>query len=63
MSLRGFLFDGIHYLIGAVIVVLLVYSLIQIHSYFSKDNIKIYIPKPSNTNTLLQNLVSPGTRL
>lgn len=63
MSLQGMFFDGIHYLIGAVIVVLLVYSLIQIHSYFSKDNIKIYIPKPSNTNTLLQNLVGSGTRL
>jgi len=63
MSIQGMFFDGIHYLIGAIIVVILVYILIQLHCYFSKDNIKIYVPKSSNTNALLQNLVSSGTRL
>jgi hypothetical protein len=63
MSIQGIFFDGIHYLIGAIIVVLLVYSLIYLHCYFSKDNIKIHVPKPSNTSALLQNLVSSGTRL
>jgi hypothetical protein len=37
------IFDIIHYLIGLLIVGLLVWSLIQIHNYFSKDNIPIEV--------------------
>lgn len=35
------IFDLIHYLIGLLIVSFLVWALIQVHNYFSKDNIKI----------------------
>jgi hypothetical protein len=35
------MFDLIHYLIGLLIVAFLVWALIQVHNYFSKDNIKI----------------------
>lgn len=31
--------DAFHYLIGIIILVFLLWSLIQIHNYFSKDNI------------------------
>ena len=34
-------FDLIHYLIGLLIVSFSIWALIQVHSYFSKDNIKI----------------------
>jgi hypothetical protein len=34
-------FDLLHYLIGLLIVSLSIWILIQIHTYFSKDNIKI----------------------
>jgi hypothetical protein len=37
------IFDLIHYLIGLVIVGLLVWLLIKIHLYFSKDNIPIEV--------------------
>ena len=37
------IFDLFHYLIGFLIVGLLVYLLIQIHNYFSKDNIPIEV--------------------
>ncbi len=48
MSIRGIFFDGIHYLIGMIIVVILVYSVIQLHNHFSKDNVSIPVPKSSN---------------
>jgi hypothetical protein len=48
MSIRGIIFDGIHYLIGMIIVVVLVYSVIQIHNHFSKDNVSIPLPKSSS---------------
>ena len=35
------IFDLIHYLIGILIVAFLIWALIQVHTYFSKDNIKI----------------------
>lgn len=38
--------DGLHYLIGLLIVAFLIYCVIQIHNYFSKDNIPIKVPKP-----------------
>jgi hypothetical protein len=30
--------DAFHYLIGIIIVVFLLWGLIQVHNYFSKDN-------------------------
>lgn len=44
------IFDIIHYLIGLLIVSLLVWSLIQIHKYFSKDNIPIEVLTNMNTS-------------
>jgi len=44
-SLHNVFNDGISYLIGMAIVVLLVYTVIQIHKYFSKDNKPIKVPK------------------
>jgi cell division septal protein FtsQ len=40
------IFDLIHYLIGIIILVFILWLLIQTHNYFSKDNIRI-----ANTNT------------
>ena len=37
------IFDIIHYIIGLIILGIIVWVLIQIHNYFSKDNI-IIIP-------------------
>ena len=34
-------FDLIHYLIGLLLVAFLIWVIIQVHTYFSKDNIKI----------------------
>ena len=59
MKLLGVFLDAMHYLIGAVIVVTLIYTLIQIHNHFSKDNIKIHVPKTTNVNPVVQNL--PGS--
>ena len=39
------LVDIMHYLIGILIVVFLVWSLIKIHNYFSKDNLPIELLK------------------
>jgi hypothetical protein len=35
------IFDLIHYLIGLLIVAFSIWAIIQLHNYFSKDNIKI----------------------
>jgi hypothetical protein len=35
------IFDIIHYLIGIIILVFLLWAIIQTHNYFSKDNIKL----------------------
>jgi large-conductance mechanosensitive channel len=35
------IFDMIHYLIGFIILGFLIWLIIQIHNYFSKDNISI----------------------
>ena len=35
------IFDLIHYLIGLLIVAFSIWVIIQVHNYFSKDNIKI----------------------
>ena len=51
MSIRGIFFDGIHYLIGIIIVVILVYSVIQLHNHFSKDNVSIPVSKLSGSST------------
>ena len=51
MSIRGIIFDGIHYLIGMIIVVILVYSVIQLHNHFSKDNVSIPVPKSNMSAT------------
>ena len=45
LSLHNVFNDGLRYLIGISIVVLLVYTVIQIHNYFSKDNKPIKVPK------------------
>ena len=61
MNILGLLFDGIHYLIGIIIVCLLVCSIIKIHNYYSKDNIKIQVPPSvaaTNTSSQLQSQMS-----
>lgn len=40
--------DMFHYLIGIIIVVFLLWSLIQVHNYFSEDNISISISQITN---------------
>jgi hypothetical protein len=35
--------DGLHYLIGLVIVAFIIYTVIQLHNHFSKDNIPIKV--------------------
>lgn len=40
--------DAIHYLIGLIIVAFLVWTLIQIHNYFSKDNIPLEVLLSTN---------------
>jgi hypothetical protein len=37
------IFDLFHYLIGLIIIGFLLWSLIQIHNYFSKDNVSLEI--------------------
>jgi hypothetical protein len=44
--------DGLHYLIGLVIVAFIIYAVIQLHNHFSKDNIPI---KVSNKKISSQN--------
>jgi hypothetical protein len=55
--------DGLHYLIGMIIVTFLVYAFIQTHKYFSKDNIPIIVPKaqplPLLVNQQQQQLSKP----
>ena len=41
--------DGLHYLIGLVIVAFIIYAVIQIHNHFSKDN----VPIPNQTTNNL----------
>ena len=47
MDILGLLFDGIHYLIGMIIVCLLVCAIIKVHNHYSRNN--IVIPVPTNT--------------
>jgi len=35
------IFDMIHYLIGLLIVIFLIWTLVQIHNYFSKEKVPI----------------------
>ena len=42
-------FDLLHYLIGLLIVCFLVWTLIQVHNHFSKDNVPIPNQTPNNT--------------
>ena len=44
MDILGLLFDGIHYLIGMIIVCLLVCVIIKLHNHYSRDNIIIPVP-------------------
>jgi len=51
--------DGLHYLIGLVIVAFIIYAVIQIHNHFSKDNIPIKVSNkkvnsPSNSPNQMQ---------
>ena len=43
--------DAFHYLIGIIIVVFLLWCLIQVHNYFSKDNITISISQITDVMT------------
>jgi len=43
------IFDLIHYLIGLLIVTFFVWTIIQIHNHFSKDNVPIPNQTPNNT--------------
>ena len=52
MDILGLLFDGIHYLIGMIIVCFLVCVIIKLHNHYSKDNITIHV-SPSVPNPLL----------
>jgi hypothetical protein len=45
MDILGFLFDGIHYLIGIIIVCFLVCIIIKVHNYYSRNN--IILPTPN----------------
>lgn len=49
------IFDMIHYLIGLLIVGFLVWTLIQTHEYFSKNNIPIETLINSNSNSNIIN--------
>lgn len=42
------IFDLIHYFIGLLIVILLVWSIIKLHLYFSKDNVPIDVLLKNN---------------
>ena len=44
------IFDMMHYLIGLLIVAFLIWALIQIHNYFSKE--KVPIPSQTSLNPL-----------
>ena len=61
-GLTGLFLDAMHYLISVVIVVILIYTLIQIHNHFSKNNVKIHVPKSSNVNPVLPNLPGSASR-
>lgn len=47
--------DLFHYLIGLIIVFTILWFLIQVHNYFSKDNIPI-VPVPYSSVTLGQQI-------
>jgi hypothetical protein len=54
MDILGLLFDGIHYLIGMIIVCLLVCTIIKLHNHYSKDNIVILVPPSAPPNSAIQ---------
>lgn len=54
MNILGFLFDGIHYLIGMIIVCFLVCAIIKVHNHYSKNNIIISVPTNSTLATGVQ---------
>lgn len=43
------IFDLLHYLIGILIVGLLIWTIIQIHNHFSKNNVPLPNQTPNNT--------------
>lgn len=45
--------EAIHYLIGGLIVIFLLFIIIKIHNYFSKDNIVIYVRPAPVGNSML----------
>jgi hypothetical protein len=42
--------DGLHYLIGLIIVAIIIYIVIQLHNHFSKDNIPIKVSNKKISN-------------
>lgn len=54
MDILGLLFDGIHYLIGMIIVCFLVCVIIKTHNHYSKDNIIIPVPPSAPPNSATQ---------
>lgn len=53
------IYDVFHYAIGIAIVVFILWVLIQVHNYFSKDNIKIDVVNGVVTNPT-NNIVTSG---
>jgi|LakMenEpi03Aug12_release.lakeMendotaPanAssembly.Ray.scaffolds.fasta_scaffold4330353_1 hypothetical protein len=45
--------DGLHYLIGLIIVAFIIYIVIQLHNHFSKDNVPIKVSTKKNGNPSL----------
>jgi large-conductance mechanosensitive channel len=53
--------DGLHYLIGIIIVAIIIYIVIQLHNHFSKNNVPIKVsnkkisnPNPTQNSNLKQ---------
>ena len=57
MNILGLLFDGIHYLIGLIIVCFIICIIIKMHHYYSMDNIKIPISRTATATPLIKNKV------
>jgi hypothetical protein len=57
MNILGLLFDGIHYLIGLIIVCFIICIIIKIHDYYSMNNITIPISRTATATPLIKNKV------
>jgi hypothetical protein len=53
-TICSLIYDGLHYLIGLVIVAFIIYMVIQLHNHFSKDNIPIKVSN-NKPNSQIQN--------